>query len=115
MARNLWVVEAVDRRLRDLGLPYILGEALIDPTANQYPSPKEPGIVAAHAPGLLWTITPDSKNENAKGASTSIYASGRPKYLVCIAAADPVGPGLVELEKPAARRESALLEGGGHR
>lgn len=78
--RNLWIIEAVDRRLRSAGERCVLGEVIIDPTATQYPSPKEPGIIAAHAPGLLWSITPDTKEESTETVGALPYQTGRPQY-----------------------------------
>lgn len=75
--RNLWIVEAVDRTLRGDPGGSVLGEVIIDPTANHYASPHEPGILAAHAPGYWWQLVPDTDAEDQGGCSESLYESGR--------------------------------------
>lgn len=75
--RSIWVVEAVDRRLRTAAQPDVLGEVLIDPTSNQDPSPEEPGILAVHAPGVYFSLGPDYGTERRVTVGTSAYETGR--------------------------------------
>ncbi len=80
LPRNLWVIEAMDRSLRNSTADCVLGEVLIDPTASYKATPDEPGIIAAHAPGFLWTMTPDVDIDSQETCATTPYASGRPVY-----------------------------------
>lgn len=78
LPRNLWVIEAVDRRLRGTQAEHVLGEVLVDPTASHYTMAYDPGIVAAHAPGFWWITTPDVTHEDMGTCSDAPYATGRP-------------------------------------
>lgn len=78
LPRNLWVVEAIDRRLRGAQAEHVLGEVLVDPTASHYTMAHDPGIVAAHAPGFWWITTPDIAHEDTGTSSESPYSTGRP-------------------------------------
>ncbi|WNG81745.1 hypothetical protein C6A86_026920 [Mycobacterium sp. ITM-2016-00316] len=75
--RNLWVVEAVDRTLRGQSGGSVLGEVIVDPTANHYPSKHEPGILAAHAPGFWWMTVPDEATDVQGICTETFYESGR--------------------------------------
>jgi hypothetical protein len=78
--RNLWVVEAVDRTERGAAGGSVLGEVIIDPTANHYPSQFEPGILAAHVPGY-WMLTSSDDDTQTEGpCGESLYVTGRPDY-----------------------------------
>lgn len=78
--RNLWVIEAIDRQLRDDGEAYVLGEVIIDPTASHYAPPSEPGIIALHAPGFWWRISPDDEVQLSGVCGAAPYESGRGPY-----------------------------------
>lgn len=76
--KNLWVVEAHDRRLRDAGLPSVLGEVIIDPTSNHL-EPKsvaDMGIMSVHGPGLFVTYGPDYGGKIVLHPSSTPYESG---------------------------------------
>lgn len=91
--RNLWVVEAIDRRLA-WGSPCVLGEVIIDPTANHFPSVGESGqvgIIATHAPGQWLLMTPDTEDKAVGECGYGSYASGRPD-LSRRDGRDPLGP-----------------------
>ncbi len=76
--RSIWVVELVDRRLRGLASESVLGEVIIDATANHYPSVDEPGILATHASGSYFAATPDHGSQRTlTGLSLDPYESGR--------------------------------------
>ncbi len=75
--RNLWVIEAVDRKLRGTPSGSVLGEVIVDPTANHYPSKHEPGILAAHAPGFWWLTCPDEDKDESGTCTEVVYVSGR--------------------------------------
>lgn len=49
LPRYVWVVEAVDRDLRDRALPCVLGEALYDATSSDY----RPEVLTAHIAGTM--------------------------------------------------------------
>ncbi|WP_156671322.1 MULTISPECIES: hypothetical protein [unclassified Mycobacterium] len=78
--RNLWVVEAVDRRYRGVAGGSVLGEVIIDPTANHYPSPSEPGILAAHVPGFWMRQSVDDDTQQQGACGEGRYETGRPDY-----------------------------------
>ena len=75
--RSIWVVEAVDRRRRKAGAASVLGEVIIDPTANHDPNAYEPGILAVHGPGLYVGLSPDRQVETRLTPGSSPYRSGR--------------------------------------
>lgn len=81
LPRNLWVIEAIDRNLRNSSPDFVHGEVLIDPTASFKATQEEPGIIAAHAPGFLWLKAPDVDLETQEGCAATPYASGRPEYV----------------------------------
>jgi hypothetical protein len=49
-SRLIWVVEAIDRRLRAQGNPAVVGEAILDATSSDY----DPQFLALHVPGVAW-------------------------------------------------------------
>lgn len=55
LPRHLWVVEAIDTRLRDSGQPCVVGEALVDSTSADI----NPEIVAYRVHGVLVIQSPD--------------------------------------------------------
>jgi hypothetical protein len=77
--RNLWVVEAEDRRFRGTPGGSVLGEVIIDPTANHHPSETEPGILAAHVPGFWMCKTPDDDTQQTGTCGDGRYETGRPE------------------------------------
>lgn len=50
LPRFVWVVEAIDRQLRQAGDPCVLGEAVLDGTSSDH-APEE---IALHVHGLMW-------------------------------------------------------------
>ena len=75
--RNLWVVEAQDRQLRNSSDRYALGEVIIDPTAHHDPRPDDPGILATHASGHYESRGPDHGALRQLPTTGSYYQSGR--------------------------------------
>jgi hypothetical protein len=57
--RYIWVVEAVDRKLRRERRPCVLGEAVVDATANNLADPLEWGLLALFGPSKTTVIEPD--------------------------------------------------------
>jgi hypothetical protein len=82
--RNLWVIEAVDRKLRGTASGSVLGEVIIDPTANHYPSRLDPGILAAHAPGYWMRRTPDEDSQQSGACGDGFYETGRPDFAASV-------------------------------
>jgi hypothetical protein len=50
LSRFVWVVEAVDRSLRAMGQPCVLGEAIFDATSSEH----DPNALALHVPGVAF-------------------------------------------------------------
>jgi hypothetical protein len=75
--RNIWVVEAQDRQLRDAGEPWVLGEVIIDPTAHHEPRGKDLGILATHASGRYASHGPDHGQLREITTTDTPYQSGR--------------------------------------
>lgn len=50
LPRFIWVVEAIDRQLRQSGAPCVLGEAVLDGTSSDH-APEE---IALHVHGVMW-------------------------------------------------------------
>lgn len=50
LPRFVWVVEAVDRQLRDAGQPCVIGEAVLDATSSDH----DPQQLALHVHGVMW-------------------------------------------------------------
>ena len=75
--RNLWVVEAIDRRLREANQPCVLGEVIVDPTAHHEPTAVDPGILATHASGRYEATSPDHRLPRWLATSAEPYQSGR--------------------------------------
>jgi hypothetical protein len=78
--RNLWVVEAQDRQYRGDAGGSVLGEVLVDPTANHYPSQFDPGILAAHVPGFWMRQSTDDDSQQSGNCGEGRYETGRPDY-----------------------------------
>ena len=47
LPRFIWVVEAIDRQLRQAGAPCVLGEAVLDGTSSDH-APQDPQEIALH-------------------------------------------------------------------
>lgn len=75
--RNIWVVEAVDRSRRSAGQPCVLGEVIIDPTANHDPTPDDPGILSTNASGNFYAEGPDHAQVRQVAFTEARYESGR--------------------------------------
>jgi hypothetical protein len=50
LPRFVWVVEAIDRQLRQAGIPCVVGEAVLDGTSSDH-APEE---IALHVHGVMW-------------------------------------------------------------
>ncbi|WP_143033869.1 hypothetical protein [Nocardioides sp. YR527] len=50
LPRYIWVVEAIDRDLREAGRPAVVGEAVLDATSSDH-APEE---IALHVHGVMW-------------------------------------------------------------
>ena len=50
LSRFVWVVEAVDKELRDAGKPCVVGEAVFDATSSD----RDPQRFALHVHGIMW-------------------------------------------------------------
>jgi hypothetical protein len=50
LPRYVWVVEAIDRQLRQAGQPCVVGEAILDATSSEH-SPEQ---LALHVHGVMW-------------------------------------------------------------
>lgn len=76
--RNLWVIEAQDRRLRDAGQPAVLGEVILDPTSSHLEpqTASEHGILAVHSPGAYIAHSPDHGTQTWLSLTSSPYESG---------------------------------------
>ncbi|WP_420639943.1 hypothetical protein [Candidatus Poriferisocius sp.] len=74
--RNIWVVEALDRSRRENGEPPVLGEVILDPTANHEPTADDPGILSTHANGHLEWVTPDCALARSATVGSAPYESG---------------------------------------
>ena len=68
---DIWVVEAIDRNLRNLAEPCVLGEAILDATSSDF----QPEPLALHVPGVavLWRTTDVPQRLTA---TTEPYLSG---------------------------------------
>jgi len=80
MPRHIWVVEVVDRKLRDAGLPDVLGEVVLDATLTQFEPLSDPASVmlfhvddVAHLTGV--DQAPALRLSLPRGV---IYATGSP-------------------------------------
>lgn len=69
--RYVWVVEAIDRDLRDSGQPCVLGEAVLDATSSDH----APDHLALHLHGVMWLQQTDGIRFPIVG-SPNPYLSG---------------------------------------
>lgn len=76
--KNIWVVEAQDRRLRSAGKPAVLGEVIIDPTSNHLEprSVADQGLLSVHGPGLYVAHGPDYGSQTLLKPSHIPYETG---------------------------------------
>lgn len=72
LPRYIWVVEAVDRSLRDAGQPCVLGEVVLDATSPEH----DPEILAVNVHGVLWIQQTSGAERMVERPSASPYASG---------------------------------------
>lgn len=71
MSRWVWVVELVDRRLRAVGEPCVVGEALLDATSSD----QNPVPLTLHVPGHAW-IKDTVIGPRTVRCSTEAYETG---------------------------------------
>lgn len=57
--RFVWIVEAVDRPSRDSGRPDVLGEVIVDPTADHLSMRADNTVLGVHLAGHAAIFTPD--------------------------------------------------------
>lgn len=81
MPRYVWVVEAMDRDLRDDGQPAVLGEVVLDATAHQHSKSllvdDTPLIIGHTLLGAAATTTPDHEHViSVTSTASEPYASG---------------------------------------
>lgn len=72
LPRYVWVVEAIDKNLRDAGLPCVVGEALLDATSSDH----DPQQLALHVHGVMWLQKTSGSVEFPIFGSASAYESG---------------------------------------
>lgn len=78
MAGTVWVVEALDRRLADAGKDAVLGEVVLDATAETPDDPKDPNLLAVlalHVAGSAITLDPKWQSEEDEFKATLTYWS----------------------------------------
>ncbi len=71
-SRLVWIVEAVDRRLRASGEPCVVGEAVYDATSSS----TAPKALIAHVPGLAWVHRLEGTPRFPIRCTPTPYASG---------------------------------------
>lgn len=72
LPRFIWVVEAIDRRLRQEGAPCVLGEAILDATSSDH-APQE---IALHIHGVMWLQQTDGSVRFPITGDAKPYISG---------------------------------------
>lgn len=72
LPRYIWVVEAIDRDLRNQGKPCVLGEAVIDGTSSDHC----PEQLALHIHGLMWLQQTDGGVRFPITGTAAAYLSG---------------------------------------
>lgn len=72
LPRFVWVVEAVDRRLRQAGQPCVVGEAVLDATSPD----REPQEIALHVHGVMWLQQTDGNVRFPITGDPQPYTSG---------------------------------------
>jgi hypothetical protein len=72
LPRLIWVVEAVDRRLRARGDPSVVGEAILDATSSDH----DPQFLAIHVPGVAWVYRTKGPARYPVACASGAYHSG---------------------------------------
>ncbi len=72
LPRYVWVVEAVDRTLRDAGKPCVLGEVVLDATSPEH----DPDIIAVNVHGIMWVQQTSGDERLVERPGAAPYASG---------------------------------------
>jgi hypothetical protein len=72
LSRYVWVIEAVDRQLREAGQPAVLGEAVLDATSSDH----DPQLLALHLHGIAWVEQTDGTIRFPIVGGAAPYASG---------------------------------------
>jgi hypothetical protein len=73
LSRYIWVVEAIDKDLRDAGLPCVIGEAVLDATSSD----QDPQRLAVHVHGLMWQQKTSGTQEWIYGSYSPYRSAGR--------------------------------------
>lgn len=68
LPRFIWVVEAIDRQLRQAGQPCVIGEAVLDGTSSDH-SPQQ---LALHVHGVMWL------QQTSRAVRFPIFGSAQP-------------------------------------
>ncbi len=71
-SRLIWVVEAIDRRLRAQGDPAVIGEAILDATSSDH----DPQPLAIHVPGVVWVHRTKGPARGPVACAPAAYHSG---------------------------------------
>jgi hypothetical protein len=72
LPRFIWVVEAVDKALRDAGQPCVLGESVFDATSSD----RDPQRLALHVHGIMWLQRTSGKTQFPIFGSYVPYGTG---------------------------------------
>ncbi|MCV7124925.1 hypothetical protein [Mycobacterium lacus] len=72
LPRFIWVVEAVDRQLRQAGAPCVVGEAVLDATSSD----RAPEEIALHVHGVMWLQQTSGKLRFPITGDPQPYVSG---------------------------------------
>ena len=72
MSRYVWVVEAIDRRLRSADLPCVLGQAVYDSTSDDI----TPGLLVADIHGVALGLSTSGAGKPLAVAYPTPYSSG---------------------------------------
>lgn len=72
LPRYVWVVEAIDKSLRDAGRPCVVGEAVLDATSSD----NDPQQLALHVHGVMWLQKTSGRIEFPIFGSHVPYGSG---------------------------------------
>jgi hypothetical protein len=77
--RFIWIVEAVHRPSRDDGKPDVLGEVIIDPTADHLSMRADNTVLGVHLAGHAFIVTPDfGRRLEVRIPHFSAYMTGCP-------------------------------------
>jgi hypothetical protein len=72
LPRYVWVVEAIDRKLRGAGKPCVLGEAVLDATSSDH----APEVISLHIHGVMWLQQTSGKIRFPIFGAPAPYSSG---------------------------------------